>query len=283
VSAVLRPIINLSQENILCESATVADKALRRMRGLLGRASLPAGEGMLLMPAPSIHTAFMRFPIDVVFTDRLMRVIRIEPDVPPWRAVSARHASNVLELAAGETAKRGLEIGDQLAIGAPERSYMDLHAKRAQIIVRHDVEVPAPEGRPGTGGLVLDPANPSSGELRVLLIAGDRRFRAVAMTLLERRGLSVAVGEASILSKPDVLAKVDVVVLDAGSSITGAARDVATISAAAPKVGVVIVAERPAGELSSMPVLPKWGSFDGLISAIEHARPGVELADDVHG
>ena len=40
------------------------------MRGLLGRDGLEQGEGLLLRPASSIHTFFMRFPIDAVFLDR---------------------------------------------------------------------------------------------------------------------------------------------------------------------------------------------------------------------
>ena len=54
---------------IVCESVRVADTIARRMRGLLGRKDLPSDEGILLRPAWSIHTAFMRFPIDAVFID----------------------------------------------------------------------------------------------------------------------------------------------------------------------------------------------------------------------
>ncbi len=41
-----------------------------RRRGLLGRESLNASEGLLLSPCIAVHTAFMRFPIDLVFIDR---------------------------------------------------------------------------------------------------------------------------------------------------------------------------------------------------------------------
>ena len=52
------------------------------MVGLLGHASLPRGEGLLLAPAWSIHTWFMRFPIDVVFLDADGRVLRVFPELP---------------------------------------------------------------------------------------------------------------------------------------------------------------------------------------------------------
>jgi hypothetical protein len=87
------------------------------MRGLLGRRYLPSGEGILLRPAGSIHTFFMRFPIDAVFLDRERRVLRVDESVRPWRAACARGAHAVLELRAGESARRGIAAGDVLEIG----------------------------------------------------------------------------------------------------------------------------------------------------------------------
>lgn len=110
-----KKILNVTRGTVVCEETTIADSALRRMRGLLGRTSLPAGEGMLLHPAPSIHTAFMRFPIDVVLLDRHLQVLKIVERLPPWRTASAKRARSVLELAAGEVASVGIEVGDQLA------------------------------------------------------------------------------------------------------------------------------------------------------------------------
>ena len=100
---------------VVCEHLLVAARPLRRMRGLLGRASLPAGEGILLRPAGSVHTFFMRFPIDVVFLDRESVVVGIAPAVPPWRTAARRGAKAVVELAAGECDRVGLRVGDRLA------------------------------------------------------------------------------------------------------------------------------------------------------------------------
>jgi uncharacterized protein len=103
---------------VVCEQLLVAARPLRRMRGLLGRADLPAGEGILLRPASSVHTFFMRFPIDVVFLDRDGVVLDVEPDVAPWRLAGRRGANAVVELAAGESARRGIAVGDRLALQA---------------------------------------------------------------------------------------------------------------------------------------------------------------------
>ena len=86
------------------------------MRGLLGRKELPRGEGMLLRPAASVHTAFMRFAIDVVFLDAELRVVRIERRVPPWRMVGKRGAKCVVELPAGECSRRNLDLGDEVML-----------------------------------------------------------------------------------------------------------------------------------------------------------------------
>jgi uncharacterized membrane protein (UPF0127 family) len=102
----------------VCERCVFADTALARMRGLLGRKSLPNGEGILLRPASSVHTAFMRFPIDAVFLDRELRVLKVAPDLRPWRTAARRKAHAVLELPAGEAARRGIEPGHRLIADA---------------------------------------------------------------------------------------------------------------------------------------------------------------------
>jgi uncharacterized protein len=104
------------QRRIVCECCIVADTPFTRMRGLLGRKQLPSGEGILLQPASSIHTAFMRFPIDVVFLDRELRVLDVRANWRPWRAVSCRAAQSVLEMAAGEAELRGIRTGDRLVV-----------------------------------------------------------------------------------------------------------------------------------------------------------------------
>jgi uncharacterized protein len=108
--------LRLEDGRVVCERCTLADHTLSRLRGLLGRASLPSGEGILLRPAGSVHTAFMRFPIDVVFLDRDHSVLRVVAELAPWRAAGRRGAKAVLELPAGEAARRGLVVGDRLVI-----------------------------------------------------------------------------------------------------------------------------------------------------------------------
>ena len=102
--------------DLLVTDLRYARSPLPRMRGLLGTSALPPGRGLWLEPAPSVHTCFMRFPIDVVFLGRDRSVVRIAADVGPWRFVGARHARVALELPAGAAARAGLVVGDTLTI-----------------------------------------------------------------------------------------------------------------------------------------------------------------------
>lgn len=94
-----------------------AATAPRRMVGLLGRSGIAQDEGLWIVPTKSIHMFFMRFPIDVVFLDRALQVVRVHEDVRPWRtAGGGKFAHSVLELPQGTAAFHNLRVGDRLVI-----------------------------------------------------------------------------------------------------------------------------------------------------------------------
>jgi uncharacterized protein len=101
---------------VVCTRCEVVERMLPRMRGLLGRSGLAEGEGMLLDPAPSVMTFFMRFPIDVVFLDRAQTIVKIVHAMGPWRVAAARRAVATLELPAGTAGALGLEPGMSLVL-----------------------------------------------------------------------------------------------------------------------------------------------------------------------
>jgi uncharacterized protein len=100
----------------VCERLVVADNPLTRLKGLLGRAGLEPTEGLLIKSTSAIHTCFMRFPIDALFLDRDLNVVGIESDLRPWRFAGRRGAKIVIELAAGEGRRRGIQLGDRLEL-----------------------------------------------------------------------------------------------------------------------------------------------------------------------
>jgi uncharacterized membrane protein (UPF0127 family) len=105
--------------DVVCERCEVPKSSFARARGLLGRSGLEPGDGMLIDAAPSVHTFFMRVPIDVVFLDRDWRVVRVVHRLRPWRVAGARRAVAALELPAGAAAEAGIEEGDVLSLEEP--------------------------------------------------------------------------------------------------------------------------------------------------------------------
>ena len=111
-----------------------------------------------------------------------------------------------------------------------------------------------------------------SGLHRVLVVAGDRRFRAVTTTLLAQRGYTVAAGDHDEdIVELAVRERADVVVLDTSTSLTVTACQAARLDALHPRVGVVAVGNEPGASLSALPVLDKWGAFNELFAAINRA------------
>ncbi len=110
-------VMNETRQCRLADRCQLARSFWSRGLGLMGRASLEPGAGLLIYPEWSIHTFFMRFPIDVVFVDRYDTVIGIRHAMPPYRPYAgAWGARYVLELPAGVLAATATCVGDQLTV-----------------------------------------------------------------------------------------------------------------------------------------------------------------------
>lgn len=110
-------IYNTTRDRVLARSAVIADTPFARMKGLLGRDSLPEGEGMVIDPCNQIHTFFMRFPIDVLFVDNEGRIVRQLEALKPWRMSGMYfRARKVVELPAGVVSATMTREGDLLSL-----------------------------------------------------------------------------------------------------------------------------------------------------------------------
>lgn len=108
-------IVNLSSEKILANNALMADTFWSRLKGLLGRNTLPPGEALILQPCLSVHTCFMKFSIDIVFLDQQGRVVKLHENLPPWRFTPiVRNATTVVELPAGTIKAGDVKADDTL-------------------------------------------------------------------------------------------------------------------------------------------------------------------------
>lgn len=105
---------NETRNSVLADSADVADTSAKRQKGLLGRDSLPAGNGLWIVPCEAVHTCGMRFPIDVLYLDRKKRVRKLRRAMAPWRLSICLLAHSVLELPAGMIQQTETQAGDQL-------------------------------------------------------------------------------------------------------------------------------------------------------------------------
>ncbi|MEU9856748.1 DUF192 domain-containing protein [Streptomyces sp. NPDC047974] len=94
----------------------VAASYRARRRGLLGRDGIAGA--MLLTPANSVHTLGMRFPIDVAYLDRRLRVLAVVTMRPGRLGLPRPRARHVLEAEAGAMAEWGVRAGTRLAVTA---------------------------------------------------------------------------------------------------------------------------------------------------------------------
>lgn len=99
---------------VVASSCVHANSVATRIQGLLGRTTLPDGEGLLIDPCNNVHTFFMKFPIDVVFLDSSNVVVRVK-ELSPWRiSPLVFSARRVLELPLGTARKHALAVGQRL-------------------------------------------------------------------------------------------------------------------------------------------------------------------------
>ena len=108
---------NLTRGQTLVRAGRVASSFFARMRGLIGSAPPAPGEGLLIIPCSSVHTHFMRFPIDVLYVNAAQTVVGIDHTLSPWHVGRFyRPVRFVLELPAGTAQRTTTQVGDQLQL-----------------------------------------------------------------------------------------------------------------------------------------------------------------------
>ena len=104
----------------LADAVEGAFDSTTRNRGLLGRDCFSPGSALILAPCTSVHTWFMRFPIDVLFVGKGGEIKKIRPGVGPWRMAVAWNSFAVVELPAGGAGDS--RPGDRLELVPNEQS-----------------------------------------------------------------------------------------------------------------------------------------------------------------
>lgn len=111
-------VSNLTRNTVLATSVEVANTSSKRRKGLLGREGLSSGGGLWISPCESVHTFWMRFPIDLIYLDRKNRVRKLKSGVPAWRLSACLRAHSVIELPSGTIRGTQTQPGDILEFSA---------------------------------------------------------------------------------------------------------------------------------------------------------------------
>ncbi len=111
-------LINTTKNVVLANEVELASTMWSRMKGLLGRASLPFETVLWIKSCSSIHTWFMKFSIDAVFVDKKLVVQAVHFNLKPWRLTLPHlRAKDVFEFAGGRLSAKQISVGDQLHVG----------------------------------------------------------------------------------------------------------------------------------------------------------------------
>lgn len=90
------------KNHLIAERIFIADDIISRAKGLMLQKELKEKHAVLLYPCNSIHMFFMRFPIDVIYADKNLNVIKTIKGIKPWKIdLGHKKAVYTIELPAG--------------------------------------------------------------------------------------------------------------------------------------------------------------------------------------
>ena len=112
-------LVNKSKKLTVAAHVEQALSFQQRLLGLMGRPTFACDHTIWFESCNSIHTCFMKFPIDVVFVDRHLVVRKVVRNLKPWRLVlPVWGAQSTFEFAAGVATTEKVSVGDQLHVGS---------------------------------------------------------------------------------------------------------------------------------------------------------------------
>lgn len=108
---------NLITEREIASNIKRAYNFSKRLKGLMFTKSLEKDCGLHIKPCQSVHTFFMRYPIDVIYLDEDLVVVDVDHHLEPGKIGKVRkEAKSVIEVPAGTITETSLEIGHQLIL-----------------------------------------------------------------------------------------------------------------------------------------------------------------------
>ena len=105
-----------STGNVLFPETMEAVSFWQSFMGLMGKPAISCEEALVFYRTNSIHTFFMRFSIDLIYFDVNLKVVKVVPNLKPWRVSFCREAYGVIEVLGGEAEAKGVKIGQSLKL-----------------------------------------------------------------------------------------------------------------------------------------------------------------------
>ncbi|OEF96202.1 DUF192 domain-containing protein [Desulfuribacillus alkaliarsenatis] len=110
-------LVNQTTGVTIADDVQMATSFWSRLKGLMFTARLQEGNALYLSPCRSIHTFFMRYPIDVVYLDEKQQVIAVQHELKPNTIGSIhKHTRDIIELPVGVINKKKVDIGQILKL-----------------------------------------------------------------------------------------------------------------------------------------------------------------------
>lgn len=103
-------------KKLLFKSVHIAAGFMDRFLGLMGKTSVPGSGAMYFPSCNSIHTYFMKIPIDVIMLDSKGRVVFMRENMGPWRMAMCSKAKDTMEMKAGNIKALKLKPDDVLSM-----------------------------------------------------------------------------------------------------------------------------------------------------------------------
>lgn len=103
-------------EVLIASDVSKAKSMKERMLGLMFSEDIPRGDALWIKPCNSIHTFFMKYPIDVLFLDRNLTVVKIYENLAPWRITPIHFKSSSVVEMRGGSLKGTVKVGEHIEV-----------------------------------------------------------------------------------------------------------------------------------------------------------------------
>jgi len=114
-------LVEKDTNRCLLEKIEYAVDIKSRLLGLIGRSGIEEGWGLYFPRCSSIHTCFMRFPIDIIYINTGWKVVKTVEFKKPWRFSFCPGAAGTIETKGGWIRESGICRGMELEIQQREK------------------------------------------------------------------------------------------------------------------------------------------------------------------